>query len=272
MPLRKGNVEAVPADQQDVSTPPFEPDAPPPPAPAAATPPPPPAPESTAPVDQHAAAAAAAQMAAPAVAPQTGVTQMPAERTAGANAMQAAGHGGVANELDAQGFEGLEFGFGSFPIITLQNTGRFESSDGGDMGTSFQCIVLGSKPKWVYKNGAPKQQEDYFYTFDQQTTLGGERVADVLARWQAAGWTPEVKKYLDVQAQLVTNDQDNGTLVLLSIPPTSIPRFSGYLATLRQRNNASPSEVVTTVQLGDKVTKAKHPFHPWAFNFAAKLS
>jgi hypothetical protein len=180
--------------------------------------------------------------------------------------------GGVASELEQQGFEGLEYGFGSFPMITLQNDGTYQSSDGGSLGSDFYCCILGSKPKWIYKNDQKGPAEDFFYTFDREFSNGGEPVQDILEGWRQRGWAHEVKKYLDVQAQLVSNDEDNGELVLLSIPPTSIAKFSGYLATVAGRHHRQVNEVITHVTLGDKVTKVKYPFHPWAFSYHGDMA
>lgn len=279
MGLRKGNVAVDPAANAEVP-PPVSPEAiDPAPAPAAVPEPAPaPAPAaepiSTAAPAQHEAASAAAVQTAPAPAPVATTpatvppTQLPATRSPGAADLTGSG---VTAELESEGFEGLEFGFGSFPMISLQNDGTFQSSEGGVLGTEFQVCLLGSKAKWIYKNDQKGPAEDFFYTFDKITTVGGEPIADILANWEARGWKYEVKKYLDVQAQMVTNDEDNGTLVLLSVPPTSINKFSGYTATVRGRHHRKVGSVITKCHLGEKVTKVKHPFHPWAFSFVGDM-
>lgn len=193
--------------------------------------------------------------------PQAGTAMTAAQTQAMATAVQT---GNMKQQLAAQGFEGLNFGFGSFPIITLQNTGRFESSEGGDMGTEFTCILLGSKEKWIFKNDAKGAAEDFCYSYDGVYATSGELVDDIIKGWEANGFKHEKKPYLDVQATLVTDDEDDGALVLLSIPKTSINRFSGYVAMLAARG-LEAKEVVTKISLGDKVTKVPHPFHPWKF-------
>ena len=269
MGLRKGNVEVNVADAVGETPPPFKPDevqAAPAPAPQAA-PAPAPAPTQTAPVAQEQAAAIVAAQAAPAPAPvavDNPPTQVPATRTPAATALAPSGVGGA---LEESGFHGLDFGFGSFPMITLQNDGTYQSSEGGSLGSDFYCILLGSTPKWIYKNDQKGPAEDFFYTFDREFSVQGEPIDDILAGWKQKGWEHEVKKYLDVQAQLVTDDDDNGTIVLLSVPPTSITKFSGYAATVAGRHKRNLSAVITHVTLGDKVTKVKYPFHPWAFSF-----
>ena len=266
MPLRKGNVvvDAAAVDE----TPPFDANSIPQtaPAPAAA---PAPAPVATAPVAQEQAAAVVAAQAAPAPAPvatEDPPVQVPATRTPGATGMQSSiDTTGVQGALQKQGFEGLDYGFGAFPAVSLQNDGTFKSSEGGSLGRDFYCCVLGSTPKWIYKNDQKGAAEDFFYTFDRQFSTQGEPIDAILAGWKENGWKHEVKKYLDVQAQLVTQDEDNGQLILLSISPTSITKFSGYLATVSGRHNKDVQSVITHVYLGEKVTKVQYPFHPWAF-------
>ena len=271
MGLRKGNVEANVAAAVEETPPPFQPDevanAPAPAPQAAPAPAPAPAPVQTAPAAQEQAAAVVAGQAAPAPAPvavDNPPTQVPATRTQGATSISTSG---VQGSLEQEGFEGLEYGFGSFPMITLQNDGTFQSSEGGSLGSEFYCNILGSTPKWIYKNDQKGPAEDFFYTFDREFNMQGEPIDAILAGWKQKGWEYETKKYLDVQAQLVTTDEDNGTLVLLSIPPTSINKFSGYLASISGRYNKRIAEVVTRVHLGDKVTKVKYPFHPWGFSY-----
>jgi hypothetical protein len=272
MGLRKGNVEANVAAAVDETPPPFDTKDAPPVVTAAPAPAPAPAPVETAPVAQEQAATAVAAQAAPAPAPVAVAnppTQLPATRTQGATSLTTSG---VQGDLANQGFDGLDFGFGSFPVITLQNDGTFQSSEGGSLGTDFYCCVLGSTPKWIYKNDQKGPAEDFFYTFDRQFSVQGESIEDILAGWVQKGWKHEIKKYLDVQAQLVSQDEDNGTLVLLSIPPTSISKFSGYLATVTGRHNKQVQSVVTHIKLGEKVTKVKYPFHPWAFAFHGDMT
>ena len=274
MGLRKGGV-AVDNQAAAAETPAIDRGTVEAPAPVPAPAPAPQAePATTEPVAQHETASTLAQQAAPAPAPvatEAAPTQMPATRAAGAVTMTS-GDNKVQTQLEDDGFSGLDFGFGSFPMITLQNDGTFQSSEGGSLGTSFDVVLLGSVPKWIFKNDQKGPAEDFFYTFDQVVSTGGEQVAAILGEWDNKGYKYETKKYLDVQAQLVTDDEDNGSLVLLSIPPTSITKFSGYIATVRGRHQSRLDQCVTRVSLGEKVTKVKHPFHPWAFQFLSPLA
>lgn len=234
---------------------------------------PPPAPDEV--TSQEANTASAAQAATQVAAPATTApvpaaeAQLPAER-AQANTALVNSSATTQQQLEDMGFEGLNFGFGSFPIISLQNEGHFESSEGGSLDQEFYCVLGASKNKFIYKNNAQGKDEDFCYSYDQEFAVSGERLDDIIAAWKANGYTFEKKPYLDVQATLRTNDEDDGTLILLSVPKTSIPRFSGYVATQMAQGKV-PSSYMTRVYMGDKVTKVKHPFYPWAFKFYADL-
>jgi len=287
MPLRKGNVVADKAAAVE-EAPPLEVEQAPGVDPVIedsvteAPPPPPVNATSTVPAAQEEAGTAQLQQAAPvqdplptthelakttslrgpAPVPQAAAPQPPAVRQGSAPMVS----GGVTEALGQAGFEGLEFGYGAFPIVTLQNTGQFETSEGGVLGSSFNCVLLGSKAKWICKNDQRGDAEDFFYSFDRVTTLSGDDVQSIINGWKERGWNSEWKKYLDVQAQMVTDDEDNGALVMLSIPPTSISRFSGYVATVMGRYQQDITQVVTRCELGEKVTKGRYPFHPWSFS------
>ena len=296
MPLRRGNVEAD--TNTNEAPPPFDMDDPgvgepttvntpqkatPPggvPSPQQATTaqqatPPPKVGEAatTSVADQDTAADEATTQVAPNKAPVAVAdppTQLPATQKAGAGALTGAGvGGGIAAELVDDGFEGLEFGFGAFPMVTLQNNGTFEFSGGGVIGIDFYCKILGSKSKYIFKNGQKKALEDFVYSYDQVHTASGDLVQTKLDEWKEKGWGEDIdqKRYLDVQAQIVSQDTHNGELVLLSIPPNSINRFSGYIATVKGRHCRNIKNVITHVHLGDRVAKGDYPFTPWAFSF-----
>ena len=177
--------------------------------------------------------------------------------------------GGAIGALAEDGFEGLDLGFGAFPIVVLQNTGDFTSSEGAEFGTEFDCIVMNSREKFICKNTkADKDDEDFFYSYDKEFATNGDPATKRIGEWAEKGWGYEWKPYLDVAAQLVGGEYD-GELVMFSIPKTSIARFSGYLATVKMKAGVAPNGVVTRVYRGDKITKVKYPFFPWAFKMVS---
>jgi hypothetical protein len=99
------------------------------------------------------------------------------------------------------GFEGLDFGFGSFPICKLDD-GVFVAND-EEMGDSFTCVIQSSKKKILYRTiVGPNETPQLAYTYDDEFTTKSERVADVLADWKRGGDKYTRKEYLDVTAFL----------------------------------------------------------------------
>jgi hypothetical protein len=60
-------------------------------------------------------------------------------------------------------------------------------------------------------------------------------------------------------------------VVILQIPQTSIEKLKGYLTQLALQGRM-PSEVITQVGLGQKVTSVDYPFWPWNFRKWGDLS
>lgn len=177
----------------------------------------------------------------------------------------------ISKALVEAGFEGLELGFGAFPMVTLQNT-EFSTSDGISLGHEFFAVIHSSRKKYLLKANRGRDEEEFTYSYDKITTIGGKSVDEVKQEWLRSGYeSPEWKEYLDVTAQLIdiqkrTIDQ----MVLLSIPHSSNARLSGYITTILT-SGTSPADVVTHVHLGQQVTAAKKPFYPWAFKKYALL-
>ncbi len=170
-------------------------------------------------------------------------------------------------EAAEDGFEGLEVGFGSFPMITLPGEAVFILSEGEvELGKSIKVRIQNSREKLVY---SVKDDDDIkpIYSYDGVTVAGStDLVTDKTAQWKAEGDEVVNKKYLECTALIESCDveEHNGTMVLLSLPPTAVNKFSGYVAQLRFAGT-SPRDVVTECYVGAKVTGAKKPFYPWAF-------
>lgn len=231
--------------------------------------------ENTTPA-QPAAQAAAAQPAATQTAQVQETVQVtdaavPAVQAQAGNTLPAVQKPQPINKeaLADMGFEGLSFGHGAFPQIVLTD-GEFEcSTDQVKLGKQFSATMSTSRSKHIYKNvGAKREEEDFFYSYDKEFATDGTPVAVYIQAWKDKGWDYEVKTYLDVTAQITNcpaTPTYNGKLVLLSIPPASLPRFSGHIATM-QAFGKDPREVPTVVSVGPKVTKAVQPFYPWQFD------
>ncbi len=196
-------------------------------------------------------------------APATGTAM--AQASTGTAVAAPSGAGSAVREIQDQGFEGTEVGFGSFPQVVLHE-GQFKANE-TEMGKSFEAVLYGSRAKYVYKNGAQGKEEEFAFSYDQQFDTAGRPIANLLANWRAKGFQPkEPSKYLEVQAMIVSDGPFKDDFVLLSIPPASVNRLSGFLVTQRAKY---PSKVLQELRVkvfvGEKVTKTAYPFYPWAF-------
>jgi hypothetical protein len=170
------------------------------------------------------------------------------------------GSGAVLDALAAMGFEGLELGFGSFPIVSLDQ-GEFKCSDGSSLGDEFYVQMKNVRAKYLVKTDLPRSDPRYSmsYSYDGVTDMKGEQVAHNTAAWASQGIGHKKMKYLEVFATL-----QDGKNVLLSIPPTSIGRCSAALVTIFTKGYPV-DEVWIKCSKGPKVTQVKEPFFPWAF-------
>lgn len=217
--------------------------------------------EATAEVEAEATAepkatAAAAEPESTAIATQTASTAV-------ANSM-----GGSVHE---EGFAEVELGFGAFPMVTLPAEGTFMIND-EELGKEFDATLLGSRLKFVYRNSDDDDAVEFSYDNPKEvdeaklTKADGTLLKPTLDQWRAEGADVEVKRYLECPALIHGGDHE-GEMVMLSVAPSSVQKFEGYRVQLNFRGQ-SVKDVVTTIYVGAKVTKAKKPFYPWAFKLA----
>jgi hypothetical protein len=166
----------------------------------------------------------------------------------------------VNDMAQAEGFDGLDFdSFGTFPVIALKR-GSYKTSNGEDLGQSFNCYITSSRPKYLYKTKVPDNdpRSDVCYSYDQQTSNGKE-LHDIFADWASKGCQYEMKKYLEL-----TVTMEDGRLMYLSVPPTSISRFSAFTAE-RLMKRLKAATTLVRVGIGPEVTKTVFPFNPLSF-------
>ena len=164
----------------------------------------------------------------------------------------------------AQGFGDLDFtAYGIFPTVTLTNDLKYTLSSGGDLGSEFFCFVHEGRKKYLYSNGLPMGHKDseVAYSYDQKTS-NGKPLEPILAQWRAAGYTPTLKTYMELVCKL-----DDERIVLLSVPPASIARFTSFVADTIQARLLVP-QARCRVSVGERVLKAAVPFHPMKFEMA----
>lgn len=167
----------------------------------------------------------------------------------------------MVQQFAEEGFEGLDFGFGSLPIVSLDQ-GNFKTSDGQSLGSEFWALFKQSRPKYLFKTALAQNdpRSALCYSYDGIYDIKGELVQQKLEAWARQGINYEKKQYLEVVAQLA-----NQSTVLLSVPPTSVRRLSGTLANIKSRGQRIEDTWVK-VGVGPKVTNVAVPFFPWNFN------
>jgi len=229
-------------------------------APSVGMPPPPPAmvgqTTPTAPVAQPEAPAAPqmvpAQQMVPAAPVAPPAVQAQETQTVNVSAMAA-----------EEGFEGLEFdAFGTFPTISLKR-GSFKTSSGEDLGQSFEAIITSSRSKFLFKTRLPDNdpRSDVAYTYDKQSS-NGKDLQGILNGWATNGIGYEEKKYLELSCTL-----RDGRMMLLSVPPTSISRFSAFTAE-RLMKRKPANETIVRVGIAPEVTgpNIQFPWNPLSFS------
>lgn len=183
---------------------------------------------------------------------------------------------GFEQEMADEGFEGLELDRFSFPQIKLDD-GQFLAGDeeSDEMGKEFDCVILASKAKWVLHNTkCDDKDKETFFTYDKLTDANtGELLADVIADWKDAGWGHSFSQYLEAQS-LVMSGTLEGTVAILSIPPTSRTGLSGKIRRAQmQLGIQSPKDMLITCTVGKKLTnKGGKTYNPWIFSVTRELT
>ena len=184
----------------------------------------------------------------------------------------------AAPNLADAGFEGLDIGARSFPIISLKTEGIFEDTDGNVYGKSIRCRLINSRAKTAVqgsKREGNKDVTEVFFTYDGVTTSAGRPVYDVEQELLAKGMQIARREYTDALVTLDDPESEfDGELRILSIAPTSRERLAGKLFALSIQNGWNSTQLtenvgdyVLLVECGAKVTKAVQPFYPWSFKF-----
>lgn len=195
----------------------------------------------------------------------------------------------AANQVISQaadnGFDGLELGFGSFPMIKLENEGQFADSDENELGKHIRAVLQQSTPVYLYKQ---ENNEDgpiaYSYDRNTLTSYKGDEgedfktVAEIKAAWAEEGYDLEEKKYLEVVATVCEDHEEfiegdvpeglediEGETVMFRLAPASLKAFSGKVATLQMRNQ--PIQGATMDFLVGKKRKSNggKTYFPWKF-------
>lgn len=175
----------------------------------------------------------------------------------------------LIEKMAEDGQEGLEMGFGVFPVISLDK-GEFKVGD-EDMGdSSFQGVPLMSKPKFCYRTTGVTDKDAEVIFADSDSEHLDERSAvsakllEWKEKWENSSW--ECKQYQDVFIY-VTKCPDKPELeeqlCQLSVAPQSVKLYTRACLQATGRGR-KPHECVFEVGVGEKI-RGEFDYYPWAF-------
>lgn len=192
----------------------------------------------------------------PASAPASRPSSPPVPAGAGTALTAGASSGNKFGSLDAK------LGYGAFPQVKLDKD-MFAVGEEGEI-ESFDFKALGSQSRWIYKS----VNEELFFSYDNQTATDGRPVESILADWKADGDSlKERREYQEVYGYIL-NGEFADRMVVLSVPPASVPRLAGLQAELRAMRGLELGQIVMKIEKGAKIkTKAGQTFYPWKFSF-----
>lgn len=158
-----------------------------------------------------------------------------------------------------------KLGFGAFPQVKLDKD-KFVVGEEGELD-GFDFKPMGSQSRWIYK----RNQDEFFFTYDNQTATDGRPVQDILNDWKAEGEPlKERREYQEVYGYIMDGEFAE-RMVVLSIPPASVPRLAGLQAELQAMRGLNLDMVIIHIEKGAKIkTKAGQTFYPWKFSYKCK--
>jgi len=176
----------------------------------------------------------------------------------------------VIASLAQMGFEGLELDFSSFVGVVL-NDGEFECTNGKVMN-EFGIRITKTRAKYAFRSNHEKDDDvEVVYSYDKNAATDPDsKVFEKIQEWkEEAADVKERKDYLEVWGtveEVYEGDKEmEGSMVTLSIPPTSKGRLAGHIVTQQANLGLEPSGYLTLIKKGEKVTGVTHPFYPWDF-------
>lgn len=191
-----------------------------------------------------------------------------------------AGKGGAmvafTNDMAEHGFEGLNVTGMSFDRIKLHE-GRFKlGTDEKDLGESFDCVLMGTRPIYIVRQYDGDDSPVYF-SYDEKGELltDGSPAAELQAEWIEQGYPQDewdIKRYIEGMATLTNReDEYQDHMVSLSIPPASTDRLGGAAAVGWQKYRLRPDALITRCKVGPSIKKGNTTWRPWLFTCVGKV-
>lgn len=202
---------------------------------------------------------------------EVAVAQGGAVAVAGAGAARGA-MASFTSDMAELGFEGLTVDGMSFDRIKLTEGKFVLGSEEISLGESFDMVLKGTRPIYIVRQRNDDDAEIFFsYDPNGDFLTTGESSAEIKEKWLEDGYGTadeplDIKRYLEGMAELVNRDDEwNGHMVSLSIPPASTSRLGGALITGKQRFKRDPDGLVVTCKVGQKIQKGSISWRPWVF-------
>lgn len=193
--------------------------------------------------------------------------------------------GQVISAAADAGFEGLELGFGSFPMIKLENEGQFADTDENELGKHIRAVLQNTTAVYLYKQ-ADNDDGPIAYSYDRTNLTSykgseGEEfktVDELRSAWTEEGYDLEEKKYLEVVATIVEDHDEiiegevpeglldiEGETVMFRLAPASLKAFSGKVATLLMRKQPLTGATMDFLVGKKRKSNGGKTYFPWKF-------
>ena len=189
---------------------------------------------------------------------------------------------GIKSFVQAQaemGYEGLEVGAFSFDRVKLTSGTFLLGGDEEDIGKEFNFVPLSSRNIYIVARSADEDETEMYYSYCEKglTKTDGSSAEETLNEWKEDGYGVEgspisIKKYMEVMAELVDRDDEHeGCMVSLSLPPSALQRFGGVSFQAARRYNTHIGGVVIEASVGKRAGEGKKAWNPWNFKIVRKL-
>ena len=182
------------------------------------------------------------------------------------NTLAASTNNNALATLASMGFEGLEDDFRTSPLISLKTHGVFEDANGQSFGTTFNCYLIGSVPKWAYSfDGSKDPVNELAYSYDKVTTARGGSLEAFKAGLVAKGKVVTEKRYTEATIAICEpGTARDGESHKLSISPASASAWTLHMKALLRHNLVLTG--ITKVSVGKRTKYGNNPeFFPWEF-------
>lgn len=160
----------------------------------------------------------------------------------------------------------IHIDFTSFDTIVLDK-GKFKQA-GTELGDEFEFIFMDKRRTHLFRGQEDRDSDPELVYSDDGVHSNKDQslIADHVAEWKEKGWDNDRTVYVIVMATKVGGD-DDGEIIQLQIPKTSIGKLDGHLVTLAMAK-INPKTVVTKATIGATIGKGIKAFNPWVFRKA----